>query len=472
LSYGELVEIVCTVRDELCQAGFDRDSRIAVALPNGPLAVLAVLAVACSAVAVPVDIKLSLTEIEKSFAVLRPAAVVLLKDAESPARIAAVRRDTPIIELIIPDRRKLGLHWVTPRVGNAASPAEPIADMPAFIHQTSSTTGRSKLIPYSHRNMLAAASRIQGWFALTPSDRYLSVSPIHYGQGLKSIFTALITGGSIASPLDASLLNVTQWFSDFRPTWHFAGPTLHRYVLDKAERVPEAKTIHYLRFVASAGAPLPEEVGVGLQRVFGVPVVQLYGTAETAPISANLPSLGEAKPGTCGMPPKNTVIIVQEDGNQADPGERGEVWVRGPTVTSGYLEDPELNSAAFVNGWFRTGDIGSLDEDGFLTLHGRKKELINRGGEKIAPIEIDNALMRHPAVIEAAAYAVHHPRLGEDVAAAVVLKAGSTVAEDDLIKFLSTQLASFKVPRRIVFQASLPKGPTGKLQRQKLGTGA
>ena len=207
---------------------------------------------------------------------------------------------------------------------------------------------------------------------------------------------------------------------------------------------------------------------MSLQRVLGVNVLQQYGTAETAQISANLPPPGASKLGTCGIPPKDTVMIVLEDGDQAAAGQRGEVWVRGPTVTSGYLEDPELNQVAFVDGWFRTGDIGSLDENGFLTLHGREKELINRGGEKIAPTEIDNALMRHPDVMDAAAYAVHHPRLGEDVAAAVVLRPGSTVSKDDLRKFLSTQLAWFKVPRRIVFQDKLPKGSTGKLQRRKL----
>jgi acyl-CoA synthetase (AMP-forming)/AMP-acid ligase II len=470
LSYGELFEKICAVRGDLYQAGFDRNSRVVIALQNGPLAALAVVAVACSAAAVPIDIKLTLPEVDRSFAVIRPAAVVLLKDTPSPARTIAERRDTPIIELASPDREKLGLNLVIPRVGNAASPAEPIADMPAFIQQTSSTTGQPKLIPYSHRNMLAAASRVQGWFGLTSSDRCLSVSPIHYSHGIKfTTFTPLITGGSLAFPLDASRLDIAEWFGELRPTWYSAGPTLHRYVLDKTKSLSEARTIHNLRFVVSAGASLPEDVGVGLQRVLGVPVLQQYGTAETAQVSANLPPPGAAKLGTCGIPPKNTVIIVREDGSQAAPGHRGEVWVRGPTVMSGYLEDPELNRAAFVDGWFRTGDIGSLDEDGFLTLHGREKELINRGGEKIAPTEIDKALMRHPAVLEAAAYAVHHPRLGEDVAAAVVLKPGSTVAEDDLRKFLSTQLASFKIPRHIVFQDKLPKGSTGKLQRQKLG---
>jgi oxalate---CoA ligase len=470
LSYGELFENICTVRGGLRQAGFDCNARIVVALQSGPLAALTVAAIACSAVAAPIDIKLTLPQVDRCLATLRPAAVVLLASSDSPARSIAERRGTPIIELAMPDKGTLGLRLVIPRVGSTASSEEPTADALAFIQQSSSTTGEPKLIPYSHRNMLAAADRVQGWFELTPSDRCLNVSPIHYSHGIKfTTFTPLITGGSIAFPLDASRLDLAEWFGELGPTWYSAGATLHRYVLDKAKRMADARTIHTLRFVVSVGGPLPEDVCVGLQHVLGVPVLAQYGTAEAAQISANLPPPGAARIGTCGIPPKNTVIIVREDGGQAAPRQKGEIWVRGPTVMPGYLGDPELNRAAFVDGWLRTGDIGSWDEDGFLTLHGREKELINRGGEKIAPTEIDTALMRHPAVIEAAAYAVRHPRLGEDVAAAVVLQPGSTVTKDDLRKFLSTQLAWFKVPRRIIFQDQLPKGPTGKVQRQKLG---
>src|SRR5262249_51008172 len=157
------------------------------------------------------------------------------------------------------------------------------------------------------------------------------------------------------------------------------------------------------------------------------------------------------KPGTCGIPPRGTLMIVVSDRRQAAPGERGEIWVRGPGVISGYFNAPDLSRSVFVDGWFRTGDIGSLDEQGFLAIHGRVSELINRGGEKIAPIEVDNALMRHPSVAEAASYAVPHPRLGQDVAAAVVLRSGSKASPAELRKFLSSQLAWSKIPRRIVF---------------------
>ena len=205
-----------------------------------------------------------------------------------------------------------------------------------------------------------------------------------------------------------------------------------------------------------------------LQRILGVPVLEHYGSSEAAQIAANLPPPGPNRPGTCGQPWPDTVAIVGEDGHPLPAGERGEIWVRGPTVISGYLDAPELNQAAFREGWFRTGDIGSLDGDGFLSLHGRLSEIINRGGEKIAPAEIESALLRHPAIAEAAAFAIAHPRLGDDVAAAVIPHPGAQTTPAELRQFLQRELASFKIPRHILFLDQLPKGATGKVQRRRL----
>jgi thioesterase domain-containing protein len=239
-------------------------------------------------------------------------------------------------------------------------------------------------------------------------------------------------------------------------------------IFDKAESISDAKTKHSLRFVLSGGAPLPRNILEGLQRTLGVPVVEHYGSSEAAQIAANLPSPGRSKPGTCGIPWPGTLMIVDEDGRQLPPGEQGEILIGGPTLISGYLDAPELNHASFVDGWFKTGDIGSLDDEGFLTLHGRLKDLINRGGEKVSPPEVDAALMRHPAVAEAAAFAVPHERLGEEVAAAVVLKPGMAASPLELRTYLSEQLAAFKVPRRIIIVDQLPKGLTGKVLRRRL----
>jgi acyl-CoA synthetase (AMP-forming)/AMP-acid ligase II len=471
LSYRGLRDYLARCAMRLREFGLDRDARVAVALPSGADGALAIVATACAAVAVPIDTQLTAPEIDGRLESLRPLAVIVPANGPSPAREVAMGRGVAVIEAVREDRGKLGLDLSAPKI-RAAAAEEPNNAATAFILQTSGTTAGPKLIPFSHRNMLAAAARVQSWFGLTPSDCCLSVSPICYSHGLKvTVFTPLITGGAVAFPLSPSSLDVDEWLGVLKPTWYSAGPTLHRFMFDKTKALPNVRSIHNLRFVVSGGAPLTREVRDGLSAALGVPVLEHYGSSEAAQISANLPPPGPFKPGTCGIPPTDTVKIVAESGREVSAGEHGEILLGGPTVTSGYLEAPDLNRDSFVDGWFRTGDIGSLDAEGFLTIHGRKTEMINRGGEKISPAEIDDGLQRHPAVAEAAAFAVPHPRLGEDVAAAVVLKEGATVTPLELREFLLPTLAQFKIPRRIVFVDRLPKGATGKVQRQRLAEG-
>lgn len=472
MSYRELRDYLARTAARLHESGFDRSDRVAVALLSGAEAALAIVATACAAVAVPIDTQLTALEIDGRLAMLRPRTVIVPGNGPSAARDVAESRGLTVIEANSEGRGKLGLGLSAPEVGPAAAAEEPDAAAIAFILQTSGTTAGPKLIPFSHGNMLAAAARVQSWFGLTPADRCLSVSPICYSHGLKvTVFTPLITGGSVAFPLNPTSLDVGEWLHDLRPTWYSVGPTLHRFMLDKTKPLTNVRSIHSLRFVVSGGAPLMREVRERLSDVLGVPVLEHYGSSEAAQISANLPPPGPAKAGTCGVPAKGTVKIVAESGREVSAGEHGEILLGEPTVTSGYLDAPELNRASFVDGWFRTGDIGSLDADGFLSLHGRKTEMINRGGEKISPAEFDDALQRHPDVAEADAFAVPHPRLGEDVAAAVVLREGATVTTLKLREFLLSSLAQFKIPRRIVFVDRLPKGATGKVKRQRLAEG-
>jgi oxalate---CoA ligase len=236
---------------------------------------------------------------------------------------------------------------------------------------------------------------------------------------LLPVLTPLLTGGSVAFPVNNLRIDLLEWLTTLMPTWYSAAPTLHISIFEQLESQASAKISHSLRFVLTSGAPLPQRRYEALHSILGVPVLDHYGASETQLISTNRPPPGPCKPETCGIPWPNTVKIVGEDGRQLDSGEHGEILVGGSTVISAYLNATPLNQAAFTHGWFRTGDVGSIDEDGFLSLHGRQNELINRGGEKIAPHEIDSALMRHPQVAEAAAYAVPHLRLGEDVASTV-----------------------------------------------------
>ncbi len=470
LTYRDLQAQLNGIRRRLRQAGFDCSARIGVFMPAGPEAALAIVAVACCTIAVPLDPRLTPGEIDQRLDLLHLDALLVPQGSASEARAIAERRGIAILEAIPAGQGRLGLD-IAERAGRAPAPdTEPSPCSPAFILQTSGTTAEPKLIPFSHGNMLAAAARLKTWFRLTSQDRCLSASPPYYSHGLKvTIFTPLLTGGSIAFPASASIVDLTEWFDALRPTWYSAGPTLHSAVLDKARNLADAQAIHTLRVISSGGAPLPQAVLNGLVQVLGVPVLEHYGSSEAAQVASNQLSPGPNRPGTCGLPWPGTVIIAGEDGSALPVGEQGEVWVRGATVTMGYLNAQDLNRSAFVDGWFRTGDIGSLDEAGFLSLHGRLNELINRGGEKIAPSETDAALLRHPAVAEAATFAVSHPRLGEDIAAAVVLHPdarGATPA--GLRQFLQGELSSFKIPRRIHILDQLPKGTTGKVQRRRL----
>ncbi len=281
-----------------------------------------------------------------------------------------------------------------------------------------------------------------------------------------TVFAPLLSGGAIAFPRSPTALDIQEWLVDLAPTWCSASPTLHRFLLDKAKAAPNARG--RLRFILSGGAPLTPDLREQLSATLGVPVLEHYGSSEAAQICANQLTPGAAKDGACGVPPHGTVRIVADNGDPVSAGEIGEIYLSGPTLTTGYLDAPELNRDRFERGWFRSGDLGSLDPDGFLTLHGRKSDLINRGGEKISPAEIDEALQRHPLVAEAASFALRHARLGEEAAAAVVLTPGRTATSLQLREFLRPRLAAFKIPRRIFFVAGLPKGPTGKVQRHRL----
>jgi acyl-CoA synthetase (AMP-forming)/AMP-acid ligase II/acyl carrier protein len=469
VSYRELQDQVADVRARLRAAGFDQNARIAVAIANPAQAALAIVAVSCSATAVPIDPKLTVPEVNRCLQILRPDAVLLLRETASAARSVARERGVPIIEASVAQPGKLPLTFAAPKIGSPLPPDEPNVHTPIFILHTSGTTADPNLVPFSHRNMLAVTERLQTWFGLTPHDRCLTVSPVYYSHALTTtVLPPLLTGGSTAFPANATSVDPPEWFGDLKPTWYSAGPTLHLAVLEKLQQRPDSRTMHSLRFVSSAGAPLAADTGQRMQDVLGVPVLEHYGSSETAQIATNRASPGHSKAGTVGIPWPGVVSIVDDDGRELPVGERGEILVRGPSVTAGYLNAPDLNLSSFIDGAYRTGDIGSLDAEGFLTLHGRKKELINRGGEKIAPLEVDEALLRHPEVAQAAAYAVPHRRLGEDVAAAVILHPNARVSPDELREFLSDKLAPFKIPRRIIIVDQIPKGISGKVQRKRL----
>jgi oxalate---CoA ligase len=468
LTYGSLWHQVEHIGDALKQAGIGAQSRVGVALPDGAPLATTIAGVACHASVVPLNPRLTAAEIDALIVRLGLDAVILAEGADIPARSAALRHRACLFEV---SSRAGGVELIlrTP----ALSPANPNTsvglDETAMILQTSGTTARPKLVPVTHRNLLSMAARLQSWFALTPSDRVLCVTPLYYAHGLKNaLFVPLILGGSLACPARSSDAEFSNWLANLKPTWYSAGPTFHRSVLERARPSPSVNRQHSLRFLHSAAAPLPDAVREGLENLFGVPVLDSYGLSEAGLVAAQSMTRGGRKRGTVGKPWPGELAIRSDSGDIAEIGGPGEIVVRGQGLTQGYIDDADANRAAFIDGWFRTGDLGRIDADGFLTVVGRIKELINRGGEKIAPAEIDDALQRHPAVAEAAAFSVPHARLGEDIAAAVVLRAGAAATPLELRQFLQESLVTFKIPRRIHIIASLPKGDTGKVLRKEL----
>jgi len=354
------------------------------------------------------------------------------------------------------------------RVGRAQrarlQPAEP--DDVALILHTSGTTSRPKIVPLTGANIWASANNIAAALELSERDRALNVMPLFHIHGLIAGLSApLSRGGSVFCTPGFHALKFFAEMEEARPTWYTAVPTMHQAILTRAGHNKEIIARHPLRFVRSSSSSLPPRVIGELEAVFHAPVIESYGMTEATHQMASNPLRGVRKPGSVGLAAGPEIAIMDEKGRLLGRGQTGEVVIRGDSVTRGYENHPKANAEAFVDGWFRTGDQGVIDAEGYLTLTGRLKEIINRGGEKVSPREVDEALMDHPAVLQAVAFAVPHDMLGEDVAAAVVLREGMSANEQELRAFLAERLAAFKAPRKILFLAEIPKGATGKLQR-------
>ena len=352
-----------------------------------------------------------------------------------------------------------------PDMGEAAGGGDP--DDVALVLHTSGTTSRPKIVPIRHRNLARSAVNIAESLALTAGDRSLNVMPLFHIHGLLAgLLAPLSAGGSVVCTRGFDAFRFFSWLEALRPTYYTAVPTMHQMVLSRSSRHRSTARACGLRFVRSSSASLPAPVLDDLKELFGSPVIEAYGMTEaTHQMCANPLPPAAAKARSVGVPTGIDLAVLDGEGRPSPPGRRGEVAVRGPTVIDGYENNPDADRTAFTSGWFRTGDEGYVDADGYLFLTGRLKEQINRGGEKVSPLEVDEALLRHEAVAQAVTFAVPHPKLGEEVAAAVVAAEGASVTEPELRRFLSESLAAFKVPRRVLFLDELPKGPTGKLQR-------
>jgi acyl-CoA synthetase (AMP-forming)/AMP-acid ligase II len=478
LTYGALRDLVARTVSGLNRMGIGRGDRVVLVLPNGPEMATAFVAVACAATTAPLNPGYRAEEFDFYLSDLSAKALFIQQGMESPVRAVAAARGIPIVEVVAVADGAAGDFFLLPPAGLAGVPAESgpaqAGDIALVLH-TSGTTARPKIVPLSHANVAASAENISRTLALTDADVCLNVMPLFHIHGLiAAVLSSLAAGGSVVCTPGFNGFKFFNWFAAADPSWYTAVPTMHQAILGIAERRAGGVDSGRLRFIRSSSASLPPQVMTQLEAVFGVPVIEAYGMTEAAHQMASnpLPPLPRYA-GSVGLAAGPEIAIMGDGDRLLPAGETGEVVIRGRNVTAGYENNPEANAKAFTGGWFRTGDQGYLDAAGYLRLTGRLKDLINRGGEKISPLEIDTVLMDHPAVAQVVTFAMPHDKLGEEVAAAVVLTDGAAATEQELRDFAAGRLASFKVPRRIVFLAEIPKGATGKLQRiglaEKLG---
>ena len=476
LTYQQLATWSAELVARLNAFGIGRHDKVAVALPNGPEMAVSFLAIASGATCAPLNPNYREQEYDFYLTDLEAKALIVQPGVAEPARTVARAKGIPILELIPRMDSAAGLFSIQELQSTpVASPiwAEP-EDVALILH-TSGTTSRPKMVPLTHQNLCTSARNIANTLALTPGDRCLNVMPLFHIHGLiGALLSSISAGANVVCTPGFYAPSFLEWLDTHQPTWYSAVPTMHQQILSRAVAQQAIVDHCAVRFIRSSSAPLPPQIMAELERVFDVPVIESYGMTEAAHQMASNPLPPQTrKPGSVGIAAGPEVQIVDEQGNLLPMGEVGEVVIRGQNVTLGYENNPEANASAFTNGWFRTGDLGSLDAEGYLFLKGRIKEIINRAGEKISPREVDEVLLDHPAVDRVVTFAAPHTLLGEEVAVAVVLKEEATVSELELKEFVAEKLAEFKVPRVVLFLDEIPKGPTGKPQRiglaEKLG---
>ena len=465
LTYAELRDQVAAAADGLAQLGLGRGDRIALVLPNSVETILLFLAAAATGTAAPLNPAYKEDEF-RFYLEDTGARALVVPPGGAPAARRALPRGVLLVEASLDERGSMVLDSDAPRV-RSRSAERPDGDDVALVLHTSGTTSRPKLVPLRHRNLAYSAKNIARTYGLTPDDVALCVMPLFHIHGLMaSTMATFASGGTVVVPPGFDAMTFWPAAAEHGATWYSAVPTMHQMLLlrNRGERPAGAEK---LRFIRSSSSPLSPETMRQLEARFGAPVVEAYGMTEASHQMASNPlPPRDRRPGTVGVETGIRIAVMDETGALLATGVPGEVVIQGRSVIDAYANNPEANAKSFTDGWFRTGDQGLLDDDGYLSLVGRLKEMINRGGEKIAPREIDDVLLQHPAVAEAVAFGTPHAAWGEEVAAAVVLKGQAT--EKELLAFARERLADHKVPRKLYLVEQIPRTATGKIQRRSV----
>jgi acyl-CoA synthetase (AMP-forming)/AMP-acid ligase II len=464
-SYRMIAACITQLGQALADNGVRAAHRVAVALPNGPELAAALVGVASHAICVPLDPLRTEAEFRATLEHLGVDALIVPETGAAPARLAAASLGIPCLDArTTAPARVLELSGATARIGEASK--VPAPDV-ALLLQTSGTTSRAKRVPLTHAMLLHSAASIGASLRIGPNDRCLSVMPLFHVHGLVgALLASLHAGASVACVPAFEAGRFVEWLRAFSPSWYTAVPTIHQAILDEIRQCPTQARPRGLRFVRSSSAALPPRVARALEAALGVPVIEAYGMTEATHQIACQPLPPEARrPGSVGRAAGAEIAIVDATGMPLPPGTSGEIVVRGDAVIVAYDAEPGVNAAAFRDGWLRTGDVGTLDDDGVLRITGRLKEMINRGGAKIAPQEVEAALLECDDVLECAVFAVPHATLGEDAIAAVVAKPGACIVGEVVRQALFGRIAESRIPSRVLVVDALPKGPTGKILR-------
>ncbi|MGA9389857.1 MAG: acyl--CoA ligase [Candidatus Sulfotelmatobacter sp.] len=466
ITYNSLRQQVLAMANALASAGVRRGDAVAIALPNGLPAIVSFLAASIAGTAAPLNPAYPYEEFHFFLGDTNARILLCPPVGAEFVRTAAKDRNIPVFSVEMSERGEVNI--VDAPSGVTA--AEPTADDIALVLHTSGSTGRPKRVPLRHFNLAVSSANIANAYALTGEDVSLCIMPLFHIHGLiASTMATLLSGGTVVVPTKFNALSFWRMVRENRVTWYSGVPTMHQLLLARTHHKPaEAAS---LRFIRSCSAPLSPELIHKMEGLFGVPFVEAYGMTEAAhQMTSNPLPPRHRKAGSVGVGTGLRISIMDAEGNHLDTNQRGEIAIQGANVFRGYENNPEANARAFVNGWFRTGDQGFLDSDCYLHLTGRIKDIIIRGGENIAPHEVDEVLLRHPAVAAAVTFGCAHPTLGEEVGAAVVLHETGGASESQLIKHCREHLAEYKCPTKIYLVESIPTTATGKIRRRAVAT--
>ena len=479
ITYKDLLKYVDNTFNQLSSLNIKKEERIALALENGSAMACTFVAIASNFTSCPLNPAFTKEEFKFYYDDLKVKAVIIEENKLIQAREAAEELSIEIIDL----KKKTSSNFIKLNIeinntNKNYSPDSNEDDIAMILH-TSGTTSRPKMVPLSHKNLMASAKNISTTLNLNKNDKCLNIMPMFHIHGLiAAILAPIYQSGSIITPSGFDALKFFRWIDKYKPTWYTAVPTMHQAILSRAPRNIDIIQSNPLKFIRSSSASLPSIVMENLERVFNTCVIESYGMTEAAhQMTSNPLPPRKRKSGTVGLAAGPDVALLYKNeiinNDQNNRNITGHIIIKGENVTNGYINNPKANAESFINGWFLTGDEGMFDDDGYLKITGRLKEIINRGGEKISPKEIDEILMDNENIQQAVAFSVPHEKLGEDLFAAVVLKENKITNEDELKDYCKNRLTKFKIPRKILIIQEIPKGPTGKLQRiglaEKLG---